>query len=349
MKTLTMVETVPSRSSSHMLATVLDSEGDTSKPLIVRIKRKRLQLPIESLWLEVSDRPTKRLEAELRSFSLNNSDIQGPDEAAECKSSRLLFHHVDTVTSFGREETKRVNALLREFHDEPIKGKHRIWPKSKHGKLSTSKSREKHQEIARKARFEQVWRSRKRVTKQDNLSELFHLYDIVRVDLEADILDKQEREAENRLLQDFLPLFKEYLPSVAAEVESSTASCMNELEDEYVYDVYALGDKSNGGDMDTSDYPMIQVIDDDDFMWGVSPESQYDSEDSNDENNPLNDYPEEEDDSEEETDSTLSQSDVAEGKQDVVSNASDEYGCDTAEEWEENWGSACYCSGEELG
>ncbi|KAI5067851.1 hypothetical protein GOP47_0016196 [Adiantum capillus-veneris] len=342
-----------------MLATVLDSEGDMSKPLIVRIKRKHLQLPIESLWLEVSDRPTKRLEAELCSFSINNSDIQGParetctyscsDEAVECKSSRLLFHHVDTVTSFGREETKRMNALLREFHDESRKEKHRIWPKSKHGKLSTSKSREKHQEIARKARFEQVWRSRKRVNKQDNLSELFHLYDIVRVDLEADILDKQEREAENRLLQDFLPLFKEYLPSVAAEVVSSTASCVNDLEDEYVYDVYALGDKSNGGDMDTSDCPMIQVVDDDDFMWGASSESQYDSEDSNDENNPLNDYPEEEDDSEEETDSTLSQSEVVEGKQDVVWDASGKYGGDTAEEWEENWGSACYCSDEELG
>ncbi|KAI5066463.1 hypothetical protein GOP47_0019087 [Adiantum capillus-veneris] len=339
--TLTMVEIEPSLSSAHLLATVGDKEGDMSKPPMVRIKRKRLQLPIESLWLEVSERPTKRLEAELCSFSLNDSNIQGPHEEAESKSSRLLFHHVDTVNSFGREETTKVNSLLREIHEESSKEKHRIWPKSKHGKLSASTSREKHQKMARKARFEQVWRKRKGVTKQDNLSELFHLYDIVRVDLEADILDKQESEAENRLLQDFLPLFKDYLPSVAAEVESSTMCCMNKEEDEYVYDVYALGDEANGGgDTDTSDYPLIQVVDDEDLMWGASSESQHDSEDSNDENNPLNDYPEEEDDSDVETDSALSRSAVAERKQSAVLDASEEYGCDAAEEWEENWGSA---------
>ncbi|MCO5577341.1 hypothetical protein L7F22_031170 [Adiantum nelumboides] len=342
-----MVENEPSHSFSHSLAPVLDKEGDMSKPLMVRIKRKRLQLPIESIWLEVSERPTKRLEAEFLSFSLNNSDIQGSDAAAESKSSRLLFHHVDTVTFFGKEETTRVNSLLREIHDEPRKEKHRICPKSKHGKLLTSTSREKHQEVSRKARFEQVWRSRKGITKQDNLSKLFHLYDIVRVDLEADILDKQEREAENRLLQEFLPLFKEYLPSVATEVESSTASCTTKEEDDYVYDVYALGDKANGGDVDISDYPMIQVVDDEDYMWGASSESQYDSEDSNDENNPLNDYPEDKDDSEEETDSSLSQSEVAEGKHYLVSDASEEYGCDAAGDWKENLGYAGYDSDDE--
>ncbi|MCO5611984.1 hypothetical protein L7F22_066244 [Adiantum nelumboides] len=309
-----MVENEPSHSFPHSLAPVLETEGDMSKPLMVRIKRKRLQLPIDSLWLEVSERPTKRLEAEFLSFSLNNSYMQGSDAAAESESSRLLFHHVDTVSFFGREETTR-----REIHDESSEEKHRIWPKlmAQHRKLLTSTSREKHQEVSRKARFEQVWRSRKGVTKQDTLSELFHVYDIVRVDLEADILHKQEREAENRLLQKFLPLFKEYLPSAATEVESSTASCTKKEEDDYVYDVYALGDKANGGDMDTSDYPM------------------------------YDEYSEGEDDSEEETDMTLSRSEVAERKHYVVSDASDDYGCDAEEDWKENLGYAGYDSDDE--
>lgn len=346
-----MEDNKPNSSSSHSLATLRDKEEDMSKPLMVRIKRKRLQLPIEALWLEVSERPTKRLEAELLSFSLSDSNIKGSEAVAESKSSRLLFHHVDTVTSFGREETTRVNSLFREFHDESSKEKHRTWAKSKHGNFSASTSREKHQEIARKARFEQVWRSRKGVPKQDNLSELFHLYDIVRVDLEADILDKQEREAEiaeKKLLQNFLPLFKEYLPSVATEVESCTASTIKIEEDEYVFDVYTLGEEEDGGDTDTLDYPMIQVVDNDDFLWRASSESEYDSEDSNDENNPLNDYPEEGSDSElsmnEETESTSSQSGGAERKQSVLSDdASEECGSNG----EENWDNASYDSGEE--
>eukprot|EP00250_Pteridium_aquilinum_P007078 c16872_g1_i1 orf=122-1180(+) len=342
-------EAGPSCPSSHTQAAALDEEEDAVKPLMVRIKRKRLQPPIESLWLEVSERPTKRLEAELLSFSLNESDIKSSDKAVESKSSRLLFHHLDTVTSFGREETTRVNSLLREFHNESGKERHRSWIKNKHGKLQTT-SREKHRELASKARFEQVWRSRKGVTKQDNLSEVFRLYDIVRVDMEADILKKHEREAENRLLQDFLPLLKEHLPTVAAEVESSTTSSVMEevCADEYVYDVYALGEDADGGEADMLDYPMIQVIDDEDFRWGSSSESEYDSEDSNDENNPLNDYPEEEEDSEcsldAETDNSLSGSEVDDKKKSVQSDVSEEYGSDVFEGSEENWDSAGYDS-----
>ncbi|KAH7351856.1 hypothetical protein KP509_19G017400 [Ceratopteris richardii] len=332
-----MAEEGSGHASSRSVAAAADDEGNTSKPLIVRVKRKRSQLPIEALWLEVSERPTKRLEEELRSFSFFNSGVKGP-EIEEVKSSRLFFHHVDTITSFGTEETTRVNLLLREFHSESNKDRHRPWVKSKEGRFSTTTSREKHEETARKARFEQVWRSRKGFTKPDNLSEIFQLYDIVRVDLDTDSLDRKEREAElteKRLLQDFLPLFKEYIPSVAAEIESSSESSPKKEEgtgDDYVFDLYALGSKA-GGDVspDMGEYPMIQVVDDDDFMWGQSSDSEHDSEDSNDENNPLNDYPEEEEDSTYSTDAEDNASEVSAKRRYMGRTVSSDFGSDPAE------------------
>lgn len=341
-------EAEPCRSSASTQQTA--GSQDEARPMMVRIKRKRLQPPIEALWLEVSERPSKRLEAELLAFSLNDSDTTSSDKAVESKPSMLLFHHVDTVTSFGSEETTRVDSLLRKFHNDSDKDRHRSWVKSKHGKPLTT-SREKHQELASKARFEQVWRSRKGATKQDNLSELFHLYDIVRVDLDANLLEKHEREAElaeNRLLQDFLPLFKEYLPSVAAEVESSTTtSFVVKEQDDYVYDVYALREGAVGGEAerDILDYPMIQVIDDEQSGWGSSEESEYDSEDSNAENNPINDYPEE-DGSEQSLDAETDEDSVSgsedEGKHSVQLNASQEYDSEAVEEWGEDWDSVDY-------
>lgn len=69
--------------------------------------------------------------------------------------------------------------------------------------------------------------------------------------------------------------------------------CCAELPDKYVYDYYAVQD-----DMDiteenaASPFPLVQV-EDDDYYDGPD-DSEYESDDSNAENNPLNDYPDEE-------------------------------------------------------
>jgi len=62
-------------------------------------------------------------------------------------------------------------------------------------------AKDQHEALAKRARFEQVWKSRRDPAKapaegaeNDPMSELFHLYDVVRVDEESpDVLEKREK------------------------------------------------------------------------------------------------------------------------------------------------------------
>jgi len=62
-------------------------------------------------------------------------------------------------------------------------------------------AKDQHEALAKKARFEQVWKSRKDPAKASAegaenapMSELFELYDVVRVDEESpDVLEKKEK------------------------------------------------------------------------------------------------------------------------------------------------------------
>lgn len=305
----------------------------SAKSLVVRIKRKRLLPPIESLWLEVSERPAKRPELEISSLCLNDVEHQNPCKMVEARSKRLLFHHLETVKTLGAEDTSRVESLLMEARD---------------GKMASTykdrrKSSLKSNALAQTARFEQVWKRCKGANKDDSMSELFHLYDVVRLDVEADIAEKHRRQeqenreaelAENHLLRNYLPLLKEYLPTAAAKLESDVPLQPAE-EDEYVYDVYAPEEDANG-DETNEYYPMVHVIDDEDLRWGESSELEFDSEDSNDENNPLNDYPEEEDSGSEiksDAEDTESDSDIQHEEQFSVMDGSDEYDGEFSEDF----------------
>ncbi|KAK0597030.1 hypothetical protein LWI29_021093 [Acer saccharum] len=107
------------------------------------------------------------------------------------------------------------------------------------------------------------------------------------------------------LLSSCLPLLREFLPSHAAEIEVDIHAKMSE-KDDFVYDYYTVNDDMKVDDDDGSNpFPLVQV-DDKDYYDGPD-ESEYDSEDSNAENNPQNDYPdkmsrEEEEEEEEEDD-----------------------------------------------
>lgn len=336
----------------------------TSKSIIVRIKRKRLQDPVGSLWVEVSARPAKRPELDLSSLSLH--DGEGPmsrDTTVETRSTKLLFRHLETITSFGAEETSRVETLLKNAGDEKgfrkWKERRQVSTRKKdyHGAHLTT-ARMTHEALAKAARFEQVWRSRNDPPKDDIMSEFFHLYDVVQVDAEVNVADKHQSErqakreaelADNQLLHNYLPLLRDFLPTAATQLESELPS-QSTKEDEYVYDVYALEEGADGSEADNADYPMVHLIDGEDCGWGSS-DSQFDSEDSNDENNPRNDYPEEEDsDFEIESDAEegTSESDSEIGDEELLAKDDGSEECiDISDEYEEYYRENDYDSADE--
>lgn len=291
------------------------------------MRRKRQQAPIDALWLEINERPHKRMRQErekemgLTLGQLSLADGQGQGQGEEegegegegmTKSRKLLFHHVETVSPSDKEKGFLESILLNAREDGKSEQRHKEQredikkSKDKQDQLRAS-AREKHENAAKHARFEQVWRSRKGIVETANenaIHELCHLYDVVRVDVEEEMEAKASRKEkakseaisdhERQILCNFLPMMREYLPSAAAEVEAELCSSGTTEQEDYVYDVYTLGKERNVAEDVVADYPLVQVEEEDDFYYGDMVESDVDTEDSNDENNPLNDYPSEE-------------------------------------------------------
>lgn len=121
---------------------------------------------------------------------------------------------------------------------------------------------------------------------------------------------KQQEEIsveDQETLSKFLPLLRECIPSAAEEIESDRHS--RDLKQDstggYVYDVYAVREKIDETE-EAYPFPLVQVDDDDDIFYDGPDDSDYETDDSNAENNPLNDYPEEETSEEEEEESERS-------------------------------------------
>ncbi|KAM5548578.1 RNA-directed DNA methylation 4 [Rosa sericea] len=284
------------------------------KPVIVRVKRKANQSPIDAFWLEINERPPKRPLLDLANLSLSDSSPKAAAE--ELKAKKVFVQHVETVSSsdttidivksFVDPTTDQVSGSKTKSEER----RHSLKKDNKQEQI-LSKARQKQEVVAKNARFEQIWRSRKGKTEEsDKLQEMCHFYDVLRVDAKerSNELKQQEELSleDQRILQSYLPLLREFIPSAALEVESDLHAQKQESEDEYVYDVYAVNDEMDIADEDSSHpFPLVQV-DDEDF-YDVPDESEHDSEDSNDENNPNFDYPDEEsEDEEEESDSEAS-------------------------------------------
>ncbi|KAL0434806.1 UNVERIFIED_CONTAM: RNA-directed DNA methylation 4 [Sesamum radiatum] len=249
------------------------------KPVIVRVKRKAFQSAIDA-FLE------------------------------ELKTKKILVRHVETVTS--SEDTFDV---LRSFVPNPSdelkskekneEGRRNINTGKKQDQLLV-KAKQSQEVISRNARFEQIWRSRK--GKKDSpeyeaIHEMCRLYDVVRV-TDTDVDDC-------RMMADYLPLLKEVLPTAALEIEHDINDYMSTQASavDYVYDFYAFKEEANVKEGDSASlFPLVQVDDDDDYYDGPD-DSEYGTDDSNAEDNPLNDYPDEE---------------ISEDEDEVTSTASDE-------------------------
>ncbi|KAK2652865.1 hypothetical protein Ddye_012721 [Dipteronia dyeriana] len=278
------------------------------KPVVVRVKRKITLSPLDAFWLEINERPLKRPLVDFGKLSI--SELSGKDEF---KPKKVFVQHVETLTT--SEATIGIVQSFVSTSADALDGKtkseerrHAFKKENRHDQ-HISKAKQKHEELAKNARFEQIWRSRKGNKEEmldKELREMCHFYDVVRVDAEerSNEVQKQDRDIsleDQSLLSSYLPLLREFLPSHAAEIEADIHAIMSE-KDDYVYDYYTVNDDMKV-DTDDGSNPFLRVqVDAEDYYDGPD-ESEYDSEDSNAENNPLNDYPDEmsgEDEEEEE-------------------------------------------------
>ncbi|XP_042373460.1 RNA-directed DNA methylation 4-like isoform X2 [Zingiber officinale] len=299
----------------------------TGKPVIVRVKRKASQAKLDSFWLEINERPRKKAFLGLGNLSL--SDCGTGKVLNELASKKMLVHRLETV---GRSQS--VKDVLHSFlqpsrNTKEFKGRSKerrslYKPDKKHDQLR-AKAIKEHEDLARSARFEQIWKKRGSIDAEEcSLYEKCHLYDVVRVDAEDETHQRVPKpkvapevggaiyqrvpkpkvapEVGGAIFDKYLPLLREFLPQAAEEIEHDRAT----TEDNFVYDIYTIG---SGVDIDTDsidEHPLIQVYVEDDYYDGSS-QSDYESDDSNAENYPWNDYCDEESDFED-SDSIYDQS-----------------------------------------
>ncbi|KAG7637952.1 Transcription factor Iwr1 domain [Arabidopsis thaliana x Arabidopsis arenosa] len=289
----------------------MDGVGESStqneveeKPVIVRVKRKVGQSLLDAFWLEINERPLKRPTLDFSKLSISDSGERGPSVAEDVKPKKVLVRHLETVTD-SETTADIIHSFFESDHNEKScsKGKFEerkiAFKKDNRKEQRLTKSVQKQQIASENARFEQIWRSRK--GNKEGIHEKCHFFDVIRVDTEERRDNAQEFTSleDQKMLASFLPLLRECIPTAAEEIEADIQSSHTE---EYVYDYYAVNEEMDiSEDSSKNQFPLVIVEDEEEFCDG-SDESDYDSEDSNAEDHPKTDYPEEEEEEEEEED-----------------------------------------------
>lgn len=283
------------------------------KPVVVRVKRKPSQARPDAFWLEINERPMKKAMLDFSSLSISQPSSSTAQASEEPRVKKLLIQHVETVHHSGAVEDV-LHSLLSDASAKEIKSKTKEWNErmkkdNKQDQLRSA-ARQRHENLGRNARFAQIWKSRKGDNNEtdETLREMCHLYDAVQVDSDG---EKHSAEPEmtsfeeNAILCNFLPLIREHLPSAAEEIESDIISLAHS-EDSDVYDIYTVKEVDDADMEETSaaSYPLLQVDDEDGECYNDD-EYPYDTDDSNAEDNPLYDYPEEVESSEDEENSDI--------------------------------------------
>ncbi|XP_023888337.2 RNA-directed DNA methylation 4 isoform X3 [Quercus suber] len=289
------------------------SKSTEDRPVIVRVKRKTFQSPLDAFWLEINERPLKRPLLDFENLSISDSAEKG-----EFKTKKVLVQHVETL-SISEKTIDIVQSFVESSFADVSKGERkgeerRLTFKKGNQKQDQllSKARQEQEVLAKNARFEQIWRSRKgnqEAMHNKELDEMCRFYDVVRVDVEERSEEVKQQEdlslEDHMLLSSYLPLLREMIPSAASEIESDLHASMSK-QDDYVYDFYAVRDDMDIVHEEASyPFPIVQV-DEEDYDDGPD-ESEYETDDSNAENNPLNDYPDEISEEEEEEKSEASE------------------------------------------
>ncbi|GER54632.1 RNA-directed DNA methylation 4 [Striga asiatica] len=226
----------------------------TGKPVIVRVKRKACQSALDAFWLEIHERPLKRPLLDFGNLSISDDSSS---KAKELKTKKILVRHVETVSS--AESTFDV---LRSFvpnlsgesnSAEKTEGKRSFKTVNKQDQMLV-KAKESQEAVSRNARFEQIWRSRKEkkeAPEDEAISEICRLYDVVRVDAGEQGPEVQKQKDtdldDHRMMAQYLPLLRDFLPSAAVEIESDIHDLISKQgsSDGYVYDFYAVNEDAD--------------------------------------------------------------------------------------------------------
>uniref|UniRef100_A0A803LCX7 Uncharacterized protein n=1 Tax=Chenopodium quinoa TaxID=63459 RepID=A0A803LCX7_CHEQI len=224
-----MKDEVGESSSNSRLSN--DNNGD-NKAVVVRVKRKLDQSPLEAFWLEINEIPVKRPLIDFQKLSISDSSTQ-----EELKIKRVLVEHVETVSS-AKASIHFLQSFVPPTPDGDSKFKastkerrRTLQKENKHDQL-LSKAKQEQEEIARGARFEQIWKHRthnKKAIHDEALNEVCRVYDVLRVDKAEEtskMINKQEEMSveEQEILSKFLPLLRECVPGAAEEIESDIVS-----------------------------------------------------------------------------------------------------------------------------
>uniref|UniRef100_M1CZF4 Transcription factor Iwr1 domain-containing protein n=2 Tax=Solanum tuberosum TaxID=4113 RepID=M1CZF4_SOLTU len=302
------------------------------KLVVVRVKRKTFQSRLDAFWLEINERPAKRPLLDFAKLSIDESSSR----VEELKSRKVLVQHVETVTS--SEVTVDivkffVSAPADSSEVEEKSDARRSFRTEKKQDQLLAKAKQKQEDLSKNARFEQIWKSRKEKRKlmhNEELNEMCRLYDVIRVDTEEKSHEVQEEcrttELEDhKMMSQYLPLLREVMPSAAEEIESEIHNYVSKQasSDGYVYDYYTVKNDTNPDKDIASPFPLVQVDEDDDYYDGPD-HSDYESDDSNAEHNPWNDYPDEEESEDE--DETQASNDESEASS---STSEEQYGSET--------------------
>ncbi|KAF7819524.1 RNA-directed DNA methylation 4 [Senna tora] len=256
----------------------------TSKPVIVRVKRKPFQSPVDALWLEINERPSKRPLLDFGNLSISDSTSQ----KEELNTKKVFVQHVETLS---RSEVtfEVVQSFVDPGSSGASKGKSKIVERKSIFKKENKqdqlllKAKQNQESVAKNARFEQIWKSRKEnreAVPDKALQEMCHFYDIVRVDNEEKKEQQEDISLEDqRLLCSYLPLLREFIPNAAVEIESDILG--HSKQEDYVYDIYTVNNviDLNAEDLSNS-YPLVQV-DDQDLYDDPEESDDYETDDSN--------------------------------------------------------------------
>ncbi|CAJ2669645.1 unnamed protein product [Trifolium pratense] len=292
------------------MAETSSSPAAPPKPVVVRVKRKPSQSPLDALWLEINDRPLKRSLLDFGNLSLSHSS-----QNVEFHNKKVLVQHVETISS--SEVTLDIVQSFVEpgstSASEPkskVEERKNFFKKVNQDQL-LSKAKQEKESSAKDARFEQIWKSRKEnkgTTDVNALREICQFYDIVRVDSEEKTKEVQQEDIsleDQKLLSSYLPLLREVMPNAAAEIEADISS--HPKQEDYVYDLYTVTNEMIVEEDSSYSYPVIQV-EDEDFYDGPDEDPDYDTDDSNAEGNIKNDYPDEISDEDEDSESESEES-----------------------------------------
>ncbi|KNA10524.1 hypothetical protein SOVF_143660 isoform B [Spinacia oleracea] len=338
-----------------------NNNGD-NKAVIVRVKRKLDQSPLDAFWLEINERPVKRPLIDFSQLSISDSSTQ-----EESKIKRVLVEHVETVSSseasihFLQSFVPPTPDGDSKFKASTKERKRTLQKENKHDQL-LSKAKQEQEEIAKSARFEQIWKRRmgnKEAIHDEALDEVCRVYDVLRVDKDETVKRQEEISLDDQeMLSKFLPLLRECVPGAVEEIESDICSYASRQDsaDEYVYDIYAIMEKTDETEASYPfplyanflvrlsglihylynltlypfplyPFPLVQV-DDDDYHYDGPNDSDYETDDSNAEQHPNNDYPEEESSDEEEEKSSKSGSESEEKESEAESDIKSEEAVD---------------------